>query len=691
MSRKLVFLIVLLVVSPLMARDWIVPAAAHAPGAANTNWRSDLRIINPSGTAASVRIDLLPSGADNTARSQSATVSVPAQGQLSLVDVLSAKFSFSGNAALYVSSTEQSLVITSRTYNEAAGGSTYGQFIPGVAVTDALAAGQQGHLIYVTKNNDYRTNVGFAGTTATAGQVTIKLFDASGLQLGSGTFPVQAYGQTQVNDVFAATNSAATSVARAVVTATVPVVAYSSVIDNRTGDPIAVVAAKQSDASTVLAIPGIAHLAGAANSLWRSDVRIFQPGEGDDNASVVLTYYAGNTANPTPVTKVVSIGANRIVALDDLLQSTFNISDGSGGLRIQASSALLVTSRTYNQSAAGTFGQDVPAVAVSNALSATATALFSGLSDSGYRTNTGFFNMTSTPIDLTLTLKRPDGSVQATKPFHLDGNMMTQVNLFAFMGAGGTATASLAVSGSGNGSYLGYASIVDNNSGDPVYVPAALSTAAPSNNPPAGGDCVTLPFMRAGLVLGYRTSDGSYSSTQTVISDSATKTELHDAAIAGGVSEDIDSTFDYVVQGDLRAVTHMLSKATVHSVINILANTDITYSPGLVISPLSSYCPNATFAIPATTQTVALSGTIPGPTTVTQRPAATGVILSVNESLTTAAGTFTTVKYKSTQGASSTVAYSYGWYDIATGVLVRQQEFGASDNLVQTLDLISIH
>jgi hypothetical protein len=333
MSRKLVFvLVLLLVVTPLMARDWVVPAAAHAPGAANTNWRSDLRIVNPSGTAASVRIDLLPQGADNTARSQSATVSVPAQGQLSLVDVLSAKFSFSGNAALYVRSSEQSLVITSRTYNEAAGGSTYGQFIPGVAVTDALAAGQQGHLIYVTKNNDYRTNVGFAGTTATAGQVTIKLFDASGIQLGSGTFPVQAYGQTQVNDVFAATNSAATSVARAVVTATVPVVAYSSVIDNRTGDPIAVVAAKPGDASTVLAIPGIAHLAGAASSLWRSDVRIFQPDEGDDNASVVLTYYAGNTANPAPVTKVVSIGANRIVALDDLLLSTFGISDGSGGL-----------------------------------------------------------------------------------------------------------------------------------------------------------------------------------------------------------------------------------------------------------------------------------------------------------------------------------------------------------------------
>jgi hypothetical protein len=693
--RNLVLLVAVLLAvsfsSALMARDWIIPAAAHAAGAANTNWRSDLRIVNPSATAADVRIDLLPQGSDNTTRSPSATVTVPAQGQLSLVDVLVSKFSFSGNAGLYVSSSEPSLVVTSRTYNEAPGGATYGQFIPGVAVTDALAAGQQGHLIYVTKTADYRTNVGFAGTTATAGQVTVKLFDANGLQIGTGLFTVQPYGQIQVNDVFTATNAPAVAVARAVVTSTVPIVAYSSVIDNRTGDPIAVIAARQSEASTLLAIPGIAHLAGAGNSLWRSDVRIFHPGQGDDNSSIVLTYYAGNVANPTPITRVVSIGTNHMVALDDLLLATFGIDNGSGGLRIQSDGALLVTSRTYNQSADGTFGQDVPAVPIANGLSASATAVFSGLSDSGYRTNTGFFNLTATPIDLTLTLKRPDGSVQATKPFHLDGNMMTQINLFSFMGAGGTATASLAASGSGSGSYLAYASIVDNNSGDAVYVPAALSTASNNSNNPPSGDCVTLPFMRAGLVLGYRTSDGSYVSTQTVISDNATHTELHDVATVSGISEDIDSTFDYVVQGDLRAVTHALSKATVHSVINVLANTDITYSPGLVISPVSNFCAGATFAIPATTQTVALTGTIPGPTTVSQRPATIGTILAVRESLTTAAGTFSTVKYKSTQGASSTVSYSFGWYDITTGVLVRQQEFGPTDNLVQTLDLTSIH
>jgi hypothetical protein len=420
-------------------------------------------------------------------------------------------------------------------------------------------------------------------------------------------------------------------------------------------------------------------------------VRIFHPDTGEGTAAIALTYYPGNTANPTPVTRTLSIGPNQLVALDDALLATFGIDNGSGALRIHSDGKLLVTSRTYNQSSSGTFGQDIPAVAYDKALSAGATALFSGLSDAGYRTNVGFFNLTATPIDLTLTLKRPDGSVLATKPFHLDASIMTQMNLFSFMGAGGTAAASLSVSGSGNGSYSAYASVIDNVSGDPVFIPATLSTAT-AGGPSPSGECVDIPFVRAGTVLGYRTSDGSYTSEQTVVSDSATHTVLHDKAVAGGVQEDIDTTYDYVVQGDLRAATHLVSVAVVHSVINVTVNTDITYSPAFVLSPVSSYCAGATFAIPATAQTVKVTGTVPGPTTTTNRAAATGEVLAVHESLTVAAGTFDTVKFRSTQGGNGTdVAYSYAWVDIPTGVLVRQQQFGASGNTIHILDLTSIH
>lgn len=690
-ASSLLFLLAAITLAlPAAAAEWMVPAAAHAPGGANTNWRTDLRIVNPSGAAASVRIDLLPVGTDNSARSRSVTLSVAAHGQLSLVDVVDSRFAFTGTAALLVASSEPSLVVTSRTYNEAPGGATYGQYIPGVLTTNALAPGAAGNLIYLTKNADYRTNVGYAGTTAAAGTVTITLFDANGTQLGSGSFPVQPYGQFQVNDVFAQTGAPAADVARAVVTATVPVVAYASIIDNRTGDPIALIAARDSEAATLFAVPGIAHLSGAAESVWRSDVRIYHPGQG--TVPLVLTYYPGNVANPTPVQRTLTIGPRQVVAFDDMLLATFNIDNGSGGLRVESDAPLMVTSRTYNRVANATFGQDIPGVAFSNALSASDTALFSGLSDSGYRSNAGFFNLGATPIDLTLSLLSGDGATLASKPFRLESHAMTQTNVFSYLGVAGTPSASLAVTGSGSGSYVAYASVIDNTSGDAVFIPAVRSTAT-NTTPPPSGNCVTLPYMRAGLVLNYRTSDGKYTSTQTVISDNATKTELHDEAVAGGQPSKIDSTFDYVTQGDLRAVTHMLSKATVSvSGFTLTTNTDITFAPALVISPATTYCAGATFAIPATTQTVTLTAAVGGGSTVTQRPATTGEIQAVNESLTTAGGTFSTVKYKSTQGATNAgVAYSIGWYDIATAALVRQIEYDSSGNAVQTLDLVGLH
>lgn len=687
-ALSFVSLLVCLTALPLGAAEWMVPAAAHAPGASNTNWRTDLRVVNPAATAASVRIDLLPANTDNTARSRTATVNVPAQGQLSLVDVLDTQFDFTGTGALLVTSDESSLIVTSRTYNEAAGGATYGQFIPGVPVASALGSGVAGNLIYLTKTDDYRTNVGFAGTTATAGTVTITLYNAAGSQLGSGSFPVLPYGQSQVNDVFVSTGSAAAAVARAVVTATVPVVAYASIIDNRTGDPIAMVAQRNSETSTLFAIPGVAHAPGASNSTWRSDVRVYYPGQG--TVPLTLTYYPANTANPTPVQKTMSIGAGQILSFDDIVLGTFNIDNGSGGLRIESTSPLFTTSRTFNLTSSATYGQDIPAVPYSLAFDADETVVFSGLSDSGYRTNVGFFNLSGEGVDLTLTLKGPDGTTLATKAFRLEANMMTQFNLFTYLGLSGTSAASLSIVGTGASTYVAYASIIDNRSGDPVFVPASKSTAS---QPTGGGNgCTTLPFMRAGLRLEYKTSDNLYHSIQTVTSDSATKTELHDEATTGGQASKIDSTFDYVTQGNFRAMTHMLSKATVQvSGFTITTNTDITWSPALVISPLSEFCAGTTFNVPATTQTVQITGSFPGPTTVTQRPAFTAEILGVGVSVTTAAGTFSTVHYKSTQGATqSGVVYSITWYDIASGALVRQIQYDASNQPLQTLDLISI-
>jgi hypothetical protein len=687
----------LLVSAGAHAAEWVVAAAAHTPGAANTNWRTDLRVVNPAGTAASATLYLLPQGSDNSARAQHVALTVPALGQLVLTDVVSTKFNFSGSAALIVESTEASLVVASRTYNEAANGSTYGQFIPGVPSSQALKPSEVGQLIYLVKSDDYRTNVGFAGTTAARGSVGITLWDASGHILGGSAFEVQPYGQTQVNDIFGAVGAPATSVARAEITTTANVVVYSSVIDNRTGDPIAMIAQHPDEARTQLLIPSVSHAPGANDSLWRSDVRIVNAGigGGDDGgngaASVTLTLYPASGSGAATQTKVLSVGPRGILALDDILQSTFTA--GSGALRIESTQPLFVTSRTYNQSSGGTFGQDIPALSMEKALASGSVARFSGLANGRYRTNIGFFNAGNSAADLQLELRGNDGALAGKKTLHLDGNSMTQINgLFSYLGTS-IESGALTVSATG-GAVVAYASVIDNASGDPVYVPGVLgvpSPALPSDNPPSGSSgCVTIPHVAAGRVASYRvTGSESFTIETTWHTDSDTSATETSLAHTSQGDSTIDSTYTYTVQGGMRALTRSVSNATTNAGgFNILVSTDSTYSAPMVLGPVSSWCSDTTWNNPAIVQTIVTGGTFPGPTTTVNRPAAEGHVIAVNESITVTAGTFNTVHYRGVQGRTDAkVQKSNIWISINDGVLVKEEDLDSAGNVQTVMEL----
>jgi hypothetical protein len=685
------------------AAQWMVAAAAHAPGAANTNWRTDLRLVNPSTTEATATVYLLPQGTNNATRATKVTVTVPSAGQLALADVLDSKFSFSGSAALLVESTEASLVVTSRTYNQSANGSTYGQFIPGVNINDALAANEKGHLIYISKSNDYRTNVGFPGTTATAGAVAVTLYDGNNVVLGSKAFDIAPYGQIQVNDIFGAMLAGSAQVARAEVSATVPVVAYSSVIDNRTGDPIAMIAQHAADARTDLVIAAVGHAAGGGGSAWRSDVRIYplNAASGDDqgpgNGTITLSFYPANVSNPAITPKSVTIAANQILALDDLVLKTFGLDNATGALRIQSSLKLFATSRTYNQSADGTFGQDIPAVSLDQQLTAGSVAKFSGLSNSGYRTNVGFFNTGSAAADMQLDLRDATGARIAQKAFHLDGKTMTQINdLFAYLGAGSAGGGSLWITTTG-GSLVAYASVIDNASGDPVYVPASLAVGTvpppPSISNP-GGQCVNVPFIRAGTKATYKNTDstGVWTMITTVSADSATQRVQNDQAFTAGGNSVIDSTFTLSSQNNLRILHHAFSTATTSVAgFAIVVTTDSSFNPDMVNGPLTQYCAGATFAIPATVQTVVVGGTAPGPNQTINRPAATGSVIAINQVVTVAGGTFNTVEYHGIgDRTDANVQSSNIWVSVADGIMIKQQNLDSSGNVVGTVELTNL-
>ncbi|MCD4749797.1 MAG: hypothetical protein K8R59_10535, partial [Thermoanaerobaculales bacterium] len=131
-----------------------VTAAAHVPGAAGTNWRTDLQVHNLADEAAAVRVTLLEHGEDNSAADY-ADLNLAPGASLRLGDVLAGEFGVDeGVAALILRPNSGRIVVTSRTYNllgagnplALPAGSTFGQFIPAQSVTEAIRFGEQGRL-----------------------------------------------------------------------------------------------------------------------------------------------------------------------------------------------------------------------------------------------------------------------------------------------------------------------------------------------------------------------------------------------------------------------------------------------------------------------------------------------------------------------------------------------------------------
>ena len=217
---------------------FLIPAAAHAPGAYGSNWRTDLVVCNGPLAPAEAHFYFMASGTDNAA-SVGRTVPVAADGCVGLSDAVAYLFNAQGAGALLVGS-DVPLRVSSRTYNWTEAG-TYGQSIPAQTEPDLLGPGEQAWLIGLHGNATYRTNLGFASLSAEVTVVYLSLRDASGGGLGNLTAEVPPYGYLQLDDIFGQAGAGAVSFGYATVASADPgarYAAYASVVDNRTGDAV---------------------------------------------------------------------------------------------------------------------------------------------------------------------------------------------------------------------------------------------------------------------------------------------------------------------------------------------------------------------------------------------------------------------------------------------------------------------
>ncbi len=374
---------------------------------------------------------------------------------------------------------DQPLIVTSRTSNDAPSG-TYGQFIPGRAIGSGVTQDQAVHLIQLTRSSTFRTNLGVANPTPDLLQVEISLRGKDGAEIASRTMAVPPFGFNQRTDVFGTDLSDG----HAVVSSTTPGACYfpyASVVDNRTGDPVLV---EPLQATDELLVAAAAHVGGLENTDWRTDLEVCNLGiAAADLRLDLLESGVDNSSARSQSSVVPPSSCNR---LEDVLDSVFDY-QGTAALEIQsASGAVLVSSRTFNTTDVGTFGQFLPAVGPDTAVvfgeEARIVHLAQGTGDNtGFRTNIGFVNRAETPTTIKTALFDSGGShlgdlTTTLKPFE-----HRQVNRIFRQVTSNPVTSGYAIvtTSSGNGSFVAYASVVDNASGDPIFIPATRVTAEP--------------------------------------------------------------------------------------------------------------------------------------------------------------------------------------------------------------------
>lgn len=470
-----------------IAEKWsaVVPAVAHAPGGYGTLWRTDLAAVNEASTPANALLTFVPVAGDSVTRA----AALPAGGTTEWGDILSSLFEVEPEAAasgVVRVSADQTLCVSSSTYNQK-DDATFGGFLPAVRTRDALAPGKTGILPQLARNPTFRTNVGLTNLGDAPADVTIRLRGMDAEALGKPvTVSVPAKGLLQVGDVFAAAAAGYHDLAWATVEVTTPgalVWAYASVVDNRTGDPtnipLDLTEEGSADGSIVCerTVPSVGHAPGAYGSVWRSDVAVVNATTAE--ASVEFRYVPTDGSAPLTKTERVAPG---IRGFGDIVVSLFGFdeeSSSSGALHLRSDTPLVISSRTFNVADEGTFGAHLGGISVAGGMTPAHRGVIPQVKRGvAVRTNVGLTNLAASPATVGVSLYAADGSMLGGEtPVSVPPWGLVQINdVFAACGTGDAPIAWVRIDvKTEGGAVFAFASVVDNRTGDPTIVPAALS------------------------------------------------------------------------------------------------------------------------------------------------------------------------------------------------------------------------
>ena len=362
-----------------------------------------------------------------------------------------------------------------RTLNE---GSTPQSDPAPLTFTFVLGAEYAGQTFSAASRVPWLTITPASGVVAAGGTTLTVTANTAGLPVG-----------TSLGGVSITLTSAATGIA-ANGSSTINTSFSVSLVTPVTSDP------KNTPPPDALIIPAVAHADGI-NSKFQSDVRV-------SNTSARLMKYevtftpSGENGLSRGQQSTFSVEPGQTVALDDILRTWFGTGDGSAmgtleirpvteartepsGLSGLSSLVTFASSRTYNVTAGGTFGQYIPAVPFANFVGRERILSLQQIAQSSkYRTNLGLVEGSGDSASLSVRIFGQSGEYLTEFPVNLKGGQHLQLNSFLRdQGLDSLEDGRVEVEVlSGNGKVTAYASVLDNETSDPLLVtPVTVDSA----------------------------------------------------------------------------------------------------------------------------------------------------------------------------------------------------------------------
>lgn len=423
------------------------PGAARAGGANSTAWRSEAVLHNPTATAQTVRLELLPRGSGAVAASAELTLAVGETRRIeNIYDFLHA-----GDGAGMLRVTGEAIVWV-RTYNQGATGS-FGQDLAGVEPGGGYAPEEPAFFPFAATadiKSGFRSNILLVNLDTAA--ITVRLRAGS----TEKTVAVTPGSYVQVDNLGAFLGApAGFSVVQ--VSASGRWFGVVSTVDPGTGDPTTVRGLGAGETGQRL-FAGVARQAGALGTSWRSEATLYNP---LDHPVVATLELIPRGSSGVIATASLTLAPGEAKRLADVYQA-LGVASGAGALRV--SGGVLSWVRTFNQGSQGTFGQDLPPIDAGLAVGASVPVALPFRSPasiaSDFRSNLVVQNLEQR--DITLSLRA--GAIEKTQIVKASAYVQID-NLGAFLGTSpGVGT----VWAQASGAWAGVVSTIDPFTGDPT-------------------------------------------------------------------------------------------------------------------------------------------------------------------------------------------------------------------------------